>query len=291
MRPAFDRLLSRRGILVEGPRFDFFHPLGHPVMLLPVWVAELARRRGRTLGPEVVSNLAVASQAGYLHVRVHDDYFDHHREEATGSMLLASALLVHHQALLARYLPASHEFWQLFEQRWLDYGQALHLESRLVLPESEYTWADYEAVLRQAQPLVLGGAAVLALTGLWEELLDPLERFVSYITLSAQLFNDVSGADEDWRDGRFTWVVRSLGGLQGQVTLRRRLLFEGGLDTFVAKATDAAESAATVARELGLHEALNFLEQRKRAMTERVEQVYRSLFQGFLAKPPATPES
>lgn len=278
--PAFDALLARRGILVEGRRSDFFHGLGQPVVQLPVWVAQVARRRGRALAPEVVSDLAVASHVGYLHVRVHDDFFDHRREEAEASLVLAAALLVHHQVLLCRHVPAHPAFWALFEQRWLDYGQAMRLEQRLVRRESEYSRSDYDAVLNQAQPLVLCGAAVLACAGLWE-LLGSLERFVRHITLSAQLYNDVSDAEQDLRDGRHTWVVRRLGGLEGAATLRRRLLLEGGLDSLIAESVSAAEAAAAAARELGMDEAVAFIEEREALLSARVEAVYRALFEGL----------
>jgi hypothetical protein len=278
---ALDALLARRGIFVEGRSPDYFHPLGQPVAELPVWVADAARQRGRTLDDAVVAGLAVASQVGYLHVRVHDDFFDHRREGPEASMVLAAALLVRHQVLLARHVPAHPDFWRLFEERWLEYGQAMLLEARLVSRDSPYEREGYEAVLRQARPLVLSGAAVLARAGLWE-LLEPLERFVANITLSAQLYNDASGADEDLSDGRFTWVVRRLGGLEGAGTLRRRLLFEGGLDMLVRESTEAAEAAASAARELGMQEAVAFVERRKAAMKERVQAVYRELFQRVL---------
>lgn len=278
---AFNALLARRGIFVEGRSPDYFHPLGQPVMELPVWVAEAARRRGREVDDALVVGLAVASQVGYLHVRVLDDFFDHRREGPEASMVLAAALLVRHQVLLSRHVPAHPDFWRLFEERWLEYGQAMLLEARLVSRDSTYEREGFEAVLRQARPLVLSGAAILARTGLWE-LLEPLEHFVAGMTRSAQLYNDVSGAEDDLRDGRFTWVVRWLGGLEGPETLRRRLLFEGGLDTLVRESSEAADAAASVARELGMSGAVDFIERRKAAMRERVQAVYRALFQRAL---------
>lgn len=281
---ALDDLLARRGILVEDRRSEYFHPLGQPVVELPAWVAAAARRRGRVIDDETISGLAVASLVGYLHVRVHDDFFDERREQPEAAMVLAAALLVHHQGLLLRHAPAHAELWRLFEALWLDYGEAMLLEHRLVARESSYDRAGYDAVLRQARPLVLPGAAVLARTDLWDWL-PPLERFVAQITLSAQLYNDVSGAADDLQAGRYTWVVRRLGGLEGAATLRRRLFFEGGLDELVGEASRAADAASVAAQELGMDEAVTFLELRKAAMKERSAVIYRSLFSAALVRP------
>src|SRR5262249_4164255 len=113
---AFDRLAERLR-LFEGRRGGgyFSHAMALPVLDLPVWACASLVRRGALVPEGRAFALAESAAAGYLGVRVEDDWFDEGIGEPGEVAMLARALLARHQGLLGREVPACSPFWALFE--------------------------------------------------------------------------------------------------------------------------------------------------------------------------------
>jgi hypothetical protein len=67
LHPAFDALLERRGFLSTGSD-PFFHPLGHPIVSFPVWVADSVGDHEPDTDERRL-DLIEATVVGYLYVR------------------------------------------------------------------------------------------------------------------------------------------------------------------------------------------------------------------------------
>jgi hypothetical protein len=257
--PAYEALLDRRGFR-EADAAALLHPLGQPIVAFPLWVAD-AVAGPRPLPPDVVLDVVEATVMGYLYVRVHDDRLDDGIGDPDEALFLASALLVRHQALLARHVGASARFWTMFEQVANDYATAMLLEHRLWSTGAVYGEAEFDQVLRRSQPLVLPGAALLSMADRWE-LLDDLQRFVRHVVRAGQLVDDLLDCEVDRAAGRFTWVVRRLRGEAGAEALARALL-GSGVDEIVADILADVDAATASARSGGLDAALPWLDARR----------------------------
>jgi hypothetical protein len=256
---AFDALLARRGFLSSDPE-PFFHPLGHPIVSFPVWVATAVAPDG-TAGRDQVVDLIEATVDGYLYVRVHDDRLDEDIGDPDDSLFLADAFLVRHQALLARHVGSSPRFWELFEQVAMQYSAAMLLERSLLRPNATYGAREFDVVLGRSRPLVLPGAAVLDIADRWD-LIEPLQGFVHHAVRCSQLVDDLLDCELDRAAGRFTWVVRRLGGEDGPQAMALNLL-SGGVDGIVADALADVDAADRLAAAVGMIDARAWLADRR----------------------------
>jgi hypothetical protein len=254
-----DDLLDRRGFRTADPE-ALLHPLGQPIVAFPLWVAaSLWEDRSPPTG--TVLDIVEATVTGYLYVRVHDDRLDEGIGDPDEALLLAHALLVRHQVLLARHVGVSPRFWTLFEQVAGDYAAAMLFERRVARAGAAYGPAEFDRVLLRSQPLVLPGAALLEVADRWDRL-DGLQRFVHHTVRAGQLVDDLLDCEADRAAGRLTWVVRRLGGEHGATTLARTLL-GGGIDAVVADVLDDVSAAERAATEIGLDEAQPWLAARR----------------------------
>jgi hypothetical protein len=285
---ALDALASRLS-LFGGAGPDYFcHPLALPVLQLPVWAADVARRRGAEIPAAAVLDCVEAAATGYLHVRIHDDQMDEGVGEAASAMLLAEALFVRHQVLLARVAPPGSDFWARFQARWLAYGEAMLLEQHLHRTGGVTDAAAFDQVLQRSWPLSLPASAVLSLAALSDGavLEETLHNFVMHLTRAHQLFTDLLDAEKDLRNKNLTYLVCRFtkggrdGGERDARELRQRLMLGGGIDAIVAEIHQDLDRAVEAARALGAEEACRFVEARRAFMTD----VQRKVFEGFFAR-------
>jgi hypothetical protein len=278
---AFDALAARLGLFRGSDRGYFSHPMALPVLELPQWAAAHAARHGSVIAPTVVERLMEAAATGYLHVRVQDDWFDEGVGEPGTTMMLSDVLFARHQALLAREVPCGSAFWELFEEVWLGYGEAMLLERRLHKGEEPYDDAAFRGVLARSRPLVLPPAAVLFAAGRAEDV-ESLEQFSAALVAAHQLFADLLDAEKDRANTNRTHVLFRLGnragGGQGAEALRVALYSKGGFDAVVHDALEELARARQAADALAMPEAARFCEERARLMTDLQAKIFTAFF-------------
>jgi hypothetical protein len=286
----FDALAARLRLFEGGPGAGYFsHPMALPVLQLPLW---LAARHGEPAAP-LVTSLAEAAAAGYLHVRIEDDWFDEAIGEPGAAMLLSGALFARHQALLARELPRASAFWGLFEEVWLGYAEAMLFERRLHKGAGAHDAGAFQRVLARSRPLVLPAAAALFALDR-AEALPVLESFVSALSAAHQLFADLVCAEKDRALGNTTHVLFRLGASgdrgpgatgagasesdRGLAALRAALFVRGGFDDILDEARRELGRAESAAAALALPGATRFLAARGRYMGEIQRKVFLAFF-------------
>ncbi|MGH8885985.1 MAG: geranylgeranyl pyrophosphate synthase [Egibacteraceae bacterium] len=279
---AFDALEERLELFRGGHGQGYFsHPMALPVLELPQWAAAHTARQGTAVGPAVAADLVEAAAVGYLHVRVQDDWFDEAVGEPGAAMMLSDALCARHQALLARAVPVGSAFWELFEEAWLGYGEAMLLERRLHRGEAAYDAAAFRSVLARSRPLVLSPAAALFAAGRAEDV-ETLEQFSAALVTAHQLFADLLDAEKDRANGNRTHVLFRLDGRAGgdreAEALRVALFSRGGFDAVVSDALDELARARRAADALAMPEAVRFCEERARLMTELQVKLFEAFF-------------
>ncbi|WP_437572577.1 geranylgeranyl pyrophosphate synthase [Sorangium sp. So ce542] len=315
----FDELAARLRLFEGEPGEGYFsHPAALPVLELPLWV--VTRPGGPAPGadagsraiPPLAVELAEAAAVGYLHVRIEDDLLDEGVGEPGAAVLLSGALFARHQALLARSLPGGSPFWDLFEEVWLGYDEAMLLERRLHRGAGPRDAATFRRVLARSRPLVLPAAAALFALSQAERL-AALEEFVAALAAAHQLFVDLLHAEKDRALGNATYVLARLGAQveardagrprpdgaapaggeprhdpagRGAAALRAQLFARGGFDAILEEARCELARAEGAAGALGLPEAARFCRERARYMTEIQRRVFRAFF-GALAGEPA----
>lgn len=282
---AFDALAARLRLFDGG---YFSHPMALPVLELPGWAAEHAGRCGAAVDPETTMDLVEAAVAGYLHVRIEDDWFDEGIGEPGAAMMLSNALFVRHQGLLARTIPRASVgsaaerggFWDLFEEVWLGYGEAMLLERRLHRGEGIRDAAAFQQVLARSRPLILPAAAALFAADRAQDL-GALERICAPLLAGHQLFADLLHAEKDRALGSMTHVLWRLGGGPIEAAaLRAELFVRGGFDAIVSDARGQIALARAAAGELAMPGAVRFLEARDLHMTRVQQKVFEAFFSG-----------
>ena len=275
---AFEALSTRLRLFDGG---YFSHPLGLPVLELPGWAAEHAGRCGAAIDPATTMNLVEAAAVGYLHVRIEDDWFDEGIGEPGAAMMLSDALFVRHQGLLAREIPRGDGFWDLFEEVWRGYGEAMLLERRLHKGEGVRDVGAFHEVLARSRPLILPAAAILFAAGRAHDL-AALERLCAALIAGHQLFVDLLHAEKDRALGNITHVLGRLGGGPGleAAALRTELFVRGGFDAVVSDARQEIARARGAAVELAMPEAVRFLDGREQYMTQVQRRVFEVFFSG-----------
>jgi len=284
---AWTRLSSRLRLNDRQPGY-FLHPLAFPILQLPTWAAQ---RAGGAL-PEAAALAAdsrEAAAAGYLHVRVQDDWMDEGIEEGAATALLSDALLTRHQRLLVGVAGDRPAFWERFEAAWLRYAEAMLLERALHDGEATYDQAAFDVVMDRSRPLALPPAAIWIHSGL-DALLPALDDYVSHLSTSHQLFTDLIDAERDLAAGNLTWVIRRMGisdeGAEDPEAslqqLRRALYLEGGFDAVMREARGRLEQAAEASRRMALPPASEaYLVRRGELMTTAQREVFQALFAGL----------
>jgi hypothetical protein len=256
----FDHLMDRLRLLSDPAAFS--HPLAQPLIQFPAWIsAAVDHGVGRD---ERLDDMVEAMVAGYLYVRVHDDRLDENLGDADLAMFLADAFLIRHQALIAAHVGTDPKFWQLFQSVAGSYAHAMLFEREVLRPEAHYDAEVFDLVLARSQPLVLPGAALLSVTDRWE-LLAPLQTFVRHVVRAGQLVDDLSDCLRDLERGRYTWVVRRLGGEHGRQAVLGNLMGTGideVLDDVVADLDGASRAALT----MGLTEAAAWISARRESV-------------------------
>ncbi|WP_437877634.1 geranylgeranyl pyrophosphate synthase [Sorangium sp. So ce513] len=320
----FDELTARLRLFEGEPGEGYFsHPMALPVLELPLWVATRfgAPRPAACAGspelPPLAVDLAEAAAVGYLHVRIEDDLVDEGVGEPVAAVLLSGALFARHQALIARSLPGQSAFWDLFEEVWLGYGEAMLLERRLHRGGGPRDAEAFRRVLGRSRPLVLPAAAALFALSRAEHL-AALEAFVSALAAAHQLFADLLHAEKDRAHGNATYVLARLGAQVAQVegsgagpsrpggaarpgdggpgepdgrgaaALRAALFARGGFDAIVEEARCELARAEAAAGALGLPEAARFCKERAQYMSEIQRRVFLALFSALAGAPAAS---
>lgn len=268
--PQLEALLTKHGF---GPD-RLAHPLNQPIALLTRWVADSSILSGPVDATTVVE-LSVATVVGYLYVRVQDDVIDEGSADPAAAMLLADALLVRHVALMARHAESSTRFWEFFERMAWAYGDAMLLERELHEPASAYGEAEFDAVLRRSEPIVIPAAVLIDRADRWDHL-PRLVEFAHLVTRAGQLVDDLRDAATDRAAGNYTWAVRELGGLDGEGRLLATITL-GGFDAILERADRDLVAAAAIASELDLPTAAEWVSERRGAMQDMRHSFYDAL--------------
>ena len=222
LQPAFDELMDRRGF--AGDNVDtYFHPLGQPIVELPLWMIDTVDPTGVTIPDEVALDLFEAGVVGYLHARLQDDFFDERIGEVATTFLLSDACLVRFQRLVAGAVGSSERFWDVYQEVAYAYGDALLLETELHAAGVAYDSEQFDLVLRRSHPLVLTALAALDRADRWE-LMPEAREFVRAATRAVQIVDDLQDCFVDVANGNLTWVAHQLGGAEGAEGLMIGLL-------------------------------------------------------------------
>jgi hypothetical protein len=290
---AFDAFAARLKLFRGDDEHGYFsHPMALPVLELPQWAVAHTARRGRTIAPAVAASLGEAAAMGYLHVRVQDDWFDEAVGDPGTAMRLSDAFFVRHQALLARVVPSRSAFWELFEEVWLGYGEAMLLERRLHKGGQPYDIAAFRRVLTRSRPLALPPAAALFSAHQSEDV-ELFEQFSAALAVGHQLFADLLHVEKDRTNENRTHVLFRLGAKSGgereAQALRVALFSRGGFDTIVSDALKELAQARSAAEALGVPEATRFCDERARYMAQVQRKVFEALFSGFRRGREGTP--
>lgn len=267
-------LLARHGygLDVDGGA-PHISVLNHPLIQLPIWLA-YAGVGGGEVALRALLDICESSLCGYLSVRAEDDYLDGDWDEPGPAMMVSAFFRARHQALLAP-LVSDPRFWARFQSLWQSYGEAMLLERALHDRARPYGPEEYDEVLNRSQPLEIPGSAVLSLRGRWD-LSDRLAQLVRHLTKATQLFGDFVDAPDDLAVGNHTWMVRRLGGLDGQPALRRGMV--SMCDEIVAEASGELDKALVVADSLGIPEFPAWVAARKDLMGQAAQQMFEVLF-------------
>lgn len=260
----------------------FLAPSAHPVLQLPLWVAEAAQQAGQKPTPAAVEELAEAGATGYLAVHLQDDLLDEERGEPGQTMLLALALHTRHLALLGRVLPAGSPLSQRIQRRWQAYAEAMLLERRLLRGPGVRDEAEFDAELGRSLPLELPPAAGLVAWGLAERL-PRLAALVKALIQAHQRFHELVHAEQGRAAGRRTQVV-TRHAAHGKAGLRRALLLDGGFDAEVAAVQRHLRRAAEAAEALGSAGAQAHVARQVRWVGELQRALFARLFGEVLAK-------
>ena len=275
----FDNLMDRLR-LVSSPEI-LLHPLAQPLVQFPSWVSSAVDHgadRGRRL-----ADLVEAAVTGYLYVRVHDDRLDDNVGDADLAMFLADSFLIRHQVLIVRHVGDDPRFWALFESVAQRYADAMLVERQALRLGSHYDAAVFDLVLARSQPLVLPGAALLSATDRWE-LVPPLQSFVHDAVRAGQLVDDLTDCLQDLQRGRYTWVLRRLGGEQGREMVLDRLI-GSGIDEIVEDVMADLDAAAALAQAMGMVDAVAWISTRRQSVLDLRERMLLSELFGRSLRP------
>lgn len=271
LQTAWSELAERRPEIGSVTSRHLAHPMAQPLVASPLWAAEAA---GDVVERRVLEDVVSASALGYLHVRAHDDFFDEGSGEPHQVMMLGDALLARASALLAAHV-RSPRFWSRYAELLVAYADAMLLERELLAGRRPYDAATFAAVLRRSGPLLIPGAAVLAIADEWHRA-AAFEEVLSQATRALQLVNDLTNAPRDLANGNRTWVLHRLGATDEQ-TLARAMVT--GFDTIIGEAKEAFAAATTAADDLGSAMARDWCEAAIRECTSRQERFYAAVFE------------
>lgn len=267
--------MSRHGYTVgddgSGPHTNV---LGHPLLDLPLWIDGAT---DDVLDDDTMSDILESSVSGYLSVRAEDDYVDGHWDQPKEAMMVSGVFRARHQALLARHI-GDERFWSRFEEVWHGYAGAMLEENRLNDVSSEYGPEDFDRVLLRSQPLEIPADAVLSLKGGWDRVPE-IAALVERLTKATQLFDDFVDAPEDLASGNYTWMVRRLEGMEGEVALRRGMVTS--CDEVFAEVFDQLDQAVLIGTDLGIAELEGWVHARKSKMELASRRMYAALFEGL----------
>jgi hypothetical protein len=267
-------LLDRHGYRASadggGPHRNV---LGHPLFELPVWLAGIPSDY-LGVSDEALNDICESSLFGYLSVRVDDDYFDGHWDDPHAAMMLSSFFRSRHLGLLAP-LVDDRRFWERCATVWTAYAEAMLVERSLHHPESEYGPRQFETVLDRSQPLEIPGDAVLSMKGQWDSS-GAFGALVRHLTRATQLFDDFVDAPDDLAAGNFTWMVRRLGGQDGESALRRGMV--RSWDSVREEVELALAEAQRIAASLGILGMSEWVEERRGVISHASDEMYLTLF-------------
>ncbi len=266
---AFDVLRTRR----EARDADPLSPLGHPVLLLAGWTAAAVGRPSDA----AVGTLSAAAAFGYLHVSVQDAWVDEGLGDPVATLFLSDRLRARHESLVRDAVGADPRYWAEHEAVWARYGAAMVLERRLHQADRSLGDAEHARILDRSMPLVLPGLGVLSVAHRWD-LLPGLTAFVRHVVTAGQLWDDLVDLEVDRAAGRYTRLVRRLGGLAGPAELVAGLLSPDGLDAITDEALAHLDGAERAAAGIGLP-AGDFLAARRDGLEAWRQETWGRLFQ------------
>lgn len=248
--------------------------LGHPLFELPVWLADAATVQVDT---DTLLDVCESSLCGYLSVRAEDDFFDGDWDDPGAVMMVSSFFRTRHHALLAPLVP-DPRFWERSATVWSAYADAMLVERSLHHPEATYGPEQFELVLDRSQPLEIPGDAVLVVSGRWDDS-ESFAAMVRHLTRATQLLDDFVDAVDDRAAGNYTWMVRRLGGLDGESALRRGMI--SSWDRIQEEAGLALTQARSLAESLGIGAMETWIDERARVVARSTERMYRTLFEAI----------
>ena len=243
---ALSTLLAGSGANAASDPSRYLHLDAQPMARLPGWVASLP---GVDLSDAQVGDLVTSGVLGYLHARVHDDWFDEDIGESGVVMTLATALLGAHCAFAAKAVGTHAPYHALCVERWAEYGEALLAERASWSSGSEPSSYDFDVILGRSRPLLLPAAGALAAGGAWHRL-PQIAQAIDTFVRAHQLQDDLADAPADWARSRRTWAACE--SHHGPVSDPHYCLGTGWLRV-TEQARDGLRLAAECARTAGLY--------------------------------------
>ena len=255
LRAAFDALTGGSGLQADSGADVYLANLSQPVVLLPLWFAD-------GVPDAVVVDVIGSALAGYLAVRLHDDWMDEARGDPTEAMLLGTALLARSSSLVGAHVPDAR-WWSLHADLWQRYAEAMAFERLVMAKKVPYDDKAFELVLRRSEPLLLPAAALLGARGRWDAVARAGD-LVRATVRAHQHFDDLRDALGDFRDGRRTWLIAESRAQDAGAFMA--WLLRTGADLALERADAELDMALAAAAELGLERGTAWLLERRRAM-------------------------
>ncbi|MSP92630.1 MAG: hypothetical protein EXR79_12645 [Myxococcales bacterium] len=255
LRVAFDAVTAGSGLHADAGAEAYLANLSQPVVLLPLWFAD-------GLPDDVVVAVIGSALAGYLAVRLHDDWMDEARGDPTEAMLLGTALLARSSSLAGEHV-SDPRWWRLHAELWQAYAEAMAFERLVVGQRVPYDLAAFQLVLRRSEPLLLPAAALLVARGRWHDV-ERARGLVQATVRAHQHFDDLRDALGDFREGRRTWLIAQAD--VGDAGAFMQWLLRGGADMALGQADAELDLALAAAADLELPAAEVWLLERRRAM-------------------------
>jgi hypothetical protein len=294
VRRAYDGLLQERGLLQADPTV-YFRALGHPLFMLPVWIANRLNDDGVYTPVETLGNVLGISALGYLHARAQDDWLDGPSRDDPALIAVAESLLVLCNRLLVAVVGSSSRFWKFYCRVLNEYAESLLHTDELRRAAAPVSRSTFEQLLSQSKPLMIPSAALLDRADRWEHF-PHLEEFVISAVAASQLANDLRDIFRDRQMGHRTWTVEAIGDLEAdhvwmEVAGDSRPSDRGRIGERIQEALSFHQRSARAAQALGLTEAEDWVASRRNALEHLPRSLHANLLNAFTQRiadlPPA----
>ena len=257
---------------VDRPQDALKSPRSDPMILLP-WYAE------RSLHPEMdldfQSDLVYSTVSGYYYIRLMDNLMDGHGDESLSLLPALSFFHTQFHSPYQRYFKHEHPFWDYFSRTWLHSAEVTMRDAQL----AEIDRSTFEQVSAQKSSAAKIPLAAVFYRYKQTHRIETWSLFVDQFGCWHQMWNDI-----------FSWVKDTRGETQtyflSEANRRKRdhepiidWVIREGFDWGMGLLDEWMEEMYSTAVVLESPQLLDYLDERKRLLSEQKSQSIQSLDQ------------